>query len=205
MFKRTFAHPLRALAVSALGAGMAFSAAVAAMTPQTGWEWPLTRIRVGCVYFDPVYPVSQDRQHLGIDLPADSGTRVYSPVAGRIITNNAANSVSAEQAYIVIRETRTGYEHVLGHVRSTLNANRTVAHGDPVATVANQGSNSHLHWGVNGSSVSAATGVSSRSAWGSGNWGWGKAPRTATMSQASNRGWININSFVGSRSHYCSR
>ncbi len=159
-----------------------------------GWRWPLSNNNVGCLYFDPEYLRDEDAQHLGIDLPAGSGTRVNSPVAGRIIRNNASNSVPVREAYLVIRETATGYEHVLGHIRSTLAVNRTVARGDQVGTIANWSSNSHLHWGVNRSSVSSAM---------SSGWGWGRGPRNATRSQASNRGWYDINFFIIPRRSYC--
>lgn len=174
-------------------------------------SYPLVRTTpVGCLYFDPIYPLSQQRQHLGVDLPSGRGTDVYSPVVGTIVATNATNNVAAAESYIIIRETATGVEHVLGHVRSTLPVGRRVYPRDNrsverVATVADQGTNSHLHWGINIVSVEGAKGVSHRPGWGSGDWGWGRAPRDATASQARARGWQDVNSQVNQRSAYCSR
>jgi Peptidase family M23 len=197
---------MRRIFIATVVGSCLFASASSGSTPQYSWGWPLVNFSVGCLYFDPNYPYSQDRQHLGIDLPGTTaGTRVNSPVAGRVITNRSSNSIIVDEAYIVIRESATGYEHVLGHIRSTLSEGRTVARGDQVGTVANWGSRSHVHWGVNRASVSGATGISTKRGWGSGNWGWGRAPRGATQTEASNRGWFDINGQIVPRGHYCSR
>lgn len=182
---------------------LAATASVAYAQQIGGWGYPLSTVKISCIYFDPNYPYSQDRQHLGMDLPSYAGTRVNSPVAGRIVKNETYKP--ADQAFLVIRETATGYEHVLGHIVSSDAVGRTVKRGDRVGSILDQGGNSHVHWGINQSSVAAAMGVSNKKGWGAGNWGWGKAPRPAKQQEAANRGWLNVNTMIGPRSHSCSR
>jgi murein DD-endopeptidase MepM/ murein hydrolase activator NlpD len=144
-------------------------------------------------FFDPVYRASENRQHLGVDLPARSGTPVVSPVDG-VITANRTTGVAAGSAFLVIRETSTGAEHVLGHVTSTIQPGTTAAsvnRGEFVGTVSDWGTNSHVHWGLNirGVPRSVQSGPG-------GNWGWGRAPASATESQALARGWVNLNNLT---------
>ena len=162
------------------------------------WNWPHSSRYLSATYFDRSYPrdpkAAPPRQHLGVDLGAPADTRIESPVAGTIVRVRA-NSNAAE-AYMIIRETSTGYEHVLGHVTTTYREGRRVARGEYVARVMRWSGNSHVHWGVNNAGVERATGTSSRRGWGSGNWGWGRAPVSATRSEASERGWVDPERFA---------
>lgn len=133
-------------------------------------------------FFDPNYPPTQARQHLGTDFTAPVGTAVYSPVDGTIVTN-ATGAADVMEAYLVIRS-RGGPEHVLGHIASALQAGASIRVGQQVGTVRawpGQPSRSHVHWGINRLGIAQAM---------SGGWGWGRAPVTATRSQAQVKGWI---------------
>lgn len=136
-------------------------------------------------YFDPEYLRDEDRQHLGLDLPADAGDPVVSPVTGVVITDKTDNA-DIMQAYMVIREDGTGVEHVLGHVRSTVGLGR-VERGKPVATVRDWGERSHVHWGANRLGVAQAL---------NDKWGWGRAPAGATRAKAEARGWLDLTPFL---------
>lgn len=136
-------------------------------------------------YFDPEYLRDEDRQHLGLDLPADARDPVVSPVTGVVITDKTDNP-DTMQAYMVIREDGTGVEHVLGHVRSTVGLVR-VERGKPVATVRDWGERSHVHWGANRLGVAQAL---------NDKWGWGRAPAGATRQKAEARGWIDLTPYL---------
>ena len=57
---------------------------------RTGYDQPVTpRGRVHG-FFDPAYRQSENRQHLGTDLPSPAGTRVVSPIDGEIVFNRTA-------------------------------------------------------------------------------------------------------------------
>jgi len=196
----------KAVFASALAAGLAVPSGSAGASGG-GWVWPLQNMALSCVYFDPNYPASQSRQHLGLDMALSRGVTkgavVVSPVEGSVVVNHTGMQYVTEQSYLVIRESATGVEHVLGHIRS--NASGTVHRGAPVGVVGDWGTNSHVHWGANMTSVQGAMGVSGKKGWGAGDWGWGKAPVTAVRNEAANRGWIDMNAVAGNVGHYCSK
>jgi len=133
-------------------------------------------------FFDPRYAEGSDpRQHLGVDIRARAGADVFSPVEGEVIINNTA-AADVMQAYLVIR-TASGIEHVFGHISSTLRArvDRVVV-GQRIGTVRDWPGNSHVHHGVNRIGVAQAM---------RGDWGWGRAPVTATREDAARRGWVS--------------
>src|SRR5436189_4776759 len=78
------------------------------------WNWPRSSRYLSASYFDRNYPrdpkAAPPRQHLGVDLGAPADTRIESPVAGTLIRVHYDRDPS--KAYIIIRETATGYEHV---------------------------------------------------------------------------------------------
>lgn len=130
----------------------------------------------------PAYARTENRQHLGVDFTVGAGGNVYAPVEGDVVVNRTSAS-DVMQAYLVIRSPQ-GSEHVLGHISSSLRVGAHVAAGQTVGTVRawpGQPSRSHVHWGVNRTGVSQAM---------SGDWGWGRAPVTATRADASRRGWV---------------
>ena len=134
-------------------------------------------------YFDPNYPPSENRQHLGIDILAPTGTAVYAPVEGDIVTDRTGDP-DVMQAYLVIR-VRGGVEHVLGHIASTVRVGAHVKAGQQVGTIRSwpgQPRRSHVHWGINRIGVAQAM---------RGDWGWGRAPVTATRADAAARGWVS--------------
>lgn len=140
-------------------------------------------------YFDPRYhqgdALSDKRQHLGSDLRGKAGQSVIAPVSGTVVVNNTSVS-DIMQAYLVIKDSATGHDHVLGHITSSYRKGQKVEQGQIVGSIRDWGSNSHVHWGVNSVSVESAQGWSSE-----GQWGWGRAPFAATASQAASRGWID--------------
>lgn len=162
------------------------------------WVWPRSRSNLTAEYFDRRYPrdpaAAPPRQHLGIDLTGRAGVSVQSPASGTIVEVHASRDPS--QAYMVIYEPTTGFEHVLGHVTTTFRVGRRVARGEDVARIMAWPRNSHVHWGTNLRGIRQATGTSSRRGWGAGNWGWGRAPLAATPREAAERGWIDPEVFA---------
>jgi murein DD-endopeptidase MepM/ murein hydrolase activator NlpD len=140
---------------------------------------------VSASFYDETYPNawSPPAQHLGVDLPTPLGTTVISPVTGTVVSNNTAVAEPFNKR-IVIRDERTGYEHVLGHLASNLATGQAVAIGDPVGEIVAAGTGPHVHWGVNVSGVEAAINVP-------GGWGWGRGPLRSTRDQAKARGWLD--------------
>lgn len=141
-------------------------------------------------FFDEEYvnEVSPHAQHLGIDIPAEVGTQVVSPVKGTVLGNLTAAG-DPTLRYMVIRDSQSGVEHVLGYITSPLVPGDTVAQGDVVGSVAemHNGTVSRLHWGSNNKGVLNALGS---------GWTWVHAPEDATVSQAEQRGWIDPTSLV---------
>lgn len=109
------------------------------------------------------------------------------PVNGRVVTNETSRNV--DEAYLVIQDSSTHEEHVLGHISSNLRPGADVVRGKPVGSVRLWPGNTHLHWGVNRGSIAAVSTSSPE-----GLWGWGRAPVKATEAQAKARGWVNLNS-----------
>ena len=147
------------------------------------YRLPVGPARISSSYFDPNYPPTENRQHLGIDMLAAVGTPVYAPASGRVVTN-MTSAADVMQAYLVIRG-GDGVEHVLGHIASNLTAGANVRVGQLVGTIRawpGQPGRSHVHWGVNRLGVAQAI---------TNGWGWGRAPVSATMAQAAARGWVN--------------
>jgi hypothetical protein len=140
---------------------------------------------ISATFYDQAYPSSWDppAQHLGVDLPAPLGTKVVSPVTGTVVSNNTAVAEPFNQR-IVIRDEQTGYEHVLGHLASSLATGHAVAMGDPVGVIVAAGTRPHVHWGVNVHGVQGAIDVPR-------GWGWGRAPLSSSREQAGARGWVD--------------
>ena len=136
-------------------------------------------------YFSTAYATSESRQHLGVDIGASAGSKVYSPVDGLVVEDKTAAS-DIMKAYMVIRDSATGQEHVLGHVTAVAGKNAKVTRGQEVARVRDWGTNSHVHWGVNTVSIAGAMGWFEE-----GEWGWGRAPVGVTRKQASGHGWVD--------------
>lgn len=170
----------------------------APVPPSASYILPVTPTGRISGFFDQDYTATEDRQHLGVDLPVAARTTVVSPVKGTVVFNNTGSSVPADKAFLVIREPGSRTEHVLGHIRSTIQPGTTAADldlGEPVGTVADWGANSHVHWGVNTQGIPRAV-----QAGPCGDWGWGRAPSCANLAQALARGWVDLNSYVGSGS-----
>lgn len=137
-------------------------------------------------YFDEAYLADEGAQHLGVDLPAQEGSTIVSPVVGRVILNRT-NASNAFNSFLIVRANNTGHEHVFAHIVSDLAAHTPVSVGDPLGTIVTAGSGPHLHWGINTLSVAAAI---------HGEWGFGRGPNNSTQSQAIARGWIDPQAFV---------
>lgn len=180
---------LLTLTILALGVSQVFPPAgqiVEAAEPDAVWIMPYNSgPPQGGRFFDAGYVVSENRQHLGVDLTAPAFKTVVSPVDGEVVTNATSKS-DIMQAYLVIRESGTGFEHVLGHISSNLLRGDVVSRGKSVGSIRDWGSRSHVHWGVNRKSVAGAMGYTNE-----GEWGWGRAPAAVSLDQAKNRGWID--------------
>lgn len=200
---------------------LSFSTAFLACLPSEGsgqaysWPVPVSNYRVGCVYFDAVYRRTEDRQHLGIDLPVTITTdrrgrltpvSVTSPVKGRVVRDWTDRPVN--ESVLVITDDETQIDHVLGHISSSLRVGDRVRSGQVVGTVKrwitpNGGDNTHVHWGANHRGIAfgekRATSQRDLSTLGGGTWGWGRAPRDATLRQAFNRGWLDLINYVRGR------
>jgi murein DD-endopeptidase MepM/ murein hydrolase activator NlpD len=131
-------------------------------------------------FFDPSYAKSEKVQHLGNDISAKANSDVRSPVDGTVVLNNTWAS-DVMQAYMVIKS--ADGEHVLGHVASNLAAGAKVKRNQVIAKVRPWPNNSHVHWGINKKGVSQAM---------TGKWGWGRAPESAKVKDATDRGWVNF-------------
>jgi len=153
--------------------------------PNTPVKSPLGELalNVSAGFFDPTYPAAWNppAQHLGTDLPAPSGTQVMSPVAGTVLLNRTERE-NAFEKYIIIRSAGEGHEHVFGHINSQLSEGDPVEVGTPLGTIVSAGTGPHVHWGINTTGVLESLGS---------GWGWGRAPLSATIEQATERGWIN--------------
>lgn len=178
-----------------------FSSSSKAQAPSTDLDWLAPgKGTLSYGYFDPKYPTLRDpAQHIGSDIDVAAGADIVSPVDGTIVANQT--SLSAPEAHLIIKEGSTGYLHVLGHVDSKLSQGDKVFRGQSIAKakkwITDSGhDNSHVHWGINSKTIgsSAVNG-----------WGWGRAPGSATVKQATGRGWINTDSFASSRSASFSR
>lgn len=88
-------------------------------------------------------------RHQGIDLMADCGTPLVSPVAGRVVNVKTHSNAGH---YVVIRSATTGEEHVLMHLarRSSVPQGTDVAAGQQVGEVGRTGNASacHLHFEI---------------------------------------------------------
>lgn len=145
------------------------------------WISPVDPV-VSSPFFDPTYPAQFYRQHLGVDLTAAAGTSVVSPVSGQILHNETGRA-DINEAYLIVEDASSGFEHVLAHVSSDLRVGAIVRQGQVIATVRawpGEPNRAHVHWGINRNSALPANG-----------WGWGRAPASVTESQALARGWIN--------------
>jgi murein DD-endopeptidase MepM/ murein hydrolase activator NlpD len=136
-------------------------------------------------FFGSAYAAAQDRQHLGIDVAAPAGSDVVSPVYGEIIFNNTSIA-DGWGAYVVIEDFNTGWQHIVGHIASDVEVGSTVAVGEVIGSIRTAGTGPHVHWGVN-SDVVGAQGFDSADQ----QWGWGRAPESASISEATDRGWID--------------
>jgi murein DD-endopeptidase MepM/ murein hydrolase activator NlpD len=93
------------------------------------------------------YPQSHNI-HTGLDFFADAGSTVYATVSGEIVDLYGEDG----EPNVVIKVTVDGevYYVVHGHVKmsETIEIGQVVKAGDPIGTVEDQGSNSHVHLGI---------------------------------------------------------
>lgn len=189
-------------------AGLAFAVAVAGTAyARPEWKDPI-KGALTCGFLDPYYirtPCTAKgkedhrntwRKHLGSDFRASVGANVYAPVSGKIVFFDAAASRDPAKAALVIKDSKTGEEHVIGHISSNLRRGDTVVKGVLIGWVRNQGDQTHVHWGFNVKSVEKAMLVTTK-CYRDGktqncDWGWGKAPFEATPQQVRDQGWRNV-------------
>lgn len=195
--------------------GIGSLALVAAAVPQVtgGWPTPAKTVNKEGKFWDASYNNGVSKsywaQHLGVDLKASTKDNVVSPVNGFVIFNNSRNKgVTQGKAYVVIKDTSTGWEHVLGHISSTrptcsisLYPSRCpesarVYAGQSIIgyPMPKDEFGVHVHWGVNKKGITSAIGSFTGQKWklASGKaWGWGRAPYEAELAMACSLGWIN--------------
>lgn len=145
------------LGVLAGASVLAFASTAAAQSRlATGFYFPVTTfISTGCSYFmardaahGGCYPFN-GYYHLGYDLRAAVGERVFAIAAGtvaKIESDNAGNLA------MYVRHTLSDgspFHAMYGHVRSTLKVGDTVLAGATIATIGPYGAtSSHLHFGI---------------------------------------------------------
>lgn len=128
----------------------AFVDAAYGVDAATGFYYPLpsnyTRISSGFGY--RIHPITgRSSFHGGVDLPAPSGTPVYSVKSG-IVAISGYNSSYGN--YVVIQHTN-GYSSLYAHLSSRcVSANQTVAQGQAIGGVGTTGSSTgnHLHFEI---------------------------------------------------------
>ena len=131
-------------------------------------------------FFDAAYAKSEKVQHLGVDISAKENAEVRSPVDGTVILNNTWAS-DVMQAYLVIKG--PDGEHVLGHIASAFANGAKVKRNQIVGKVRPWPGNAHVHWGINKQGVAQSI---------TGKWGWGRAPLSASVKDATDKGWVNF-------------
>lgn len=144
---------------------------------------PEATAEVSAGFYDSAYLAKYKVQHIGHDIPGPDGSKVLSPVDGIVILNKT-DADDPMAAYLVIRSKVTGFEHVLGHIRSNLDVSTEVKPGTLVGYIVTAGSGPHLHYGINRLSVAGAINVPA-------GWGFGRGPATSTIQTAAALGWID--------------
>ena len=160
-------------------AGLVILMASAAIAGSTRPTDPIVGTRTAG-FFDNAYASEQGVQHLGVDISAAENSDVRSPADGTVVLNNSW-ATDVNNAYLVIKG--ADGEHVLGHIASTLTPGVRVRRNQIIGKVRPWPGNSHVHWGINTKGVSQAM---------KGRWGWGRAPLTATVKDATDKGWVNF-------------
>lgn len=201
--------------IKTLGSFISLAAAVAiGSTAYARPEWtdPAKGMTVLCGFLDPNYirtpctskskqdPRDKWRRHLGTDFKAGASATVVAPVSGKIVYFDASAAKGADEAFLVIKDGKTGEEHVIGHILSGLWKGADVVKGKPIGSVRDQGSATHVHWGFNvasGKSVVEAamqkkTKCLQNNKMVDCKWGWGKAPYEATDAEVRALGWRNV-------------
>lgn len=147
-------------------------------------------------YREPDFPY----EHLGQDIDGAENDPVVSPVDGVVVVNCTDEGVF--NSALIVRESTTGFYHVLGHIKSDIQPGGSAAlvnRGQVVGSIKHwmvvdkegrQKDNSHLHWGVNQKFASCKA---------IDHWGWGIAPAYSTRADASERGWIDISAYIRPR------
>lgn len=135
-------------------------------------------------FMNPGYAQSENRQHLGTDYTAASGTPVYAAASGRVQYNSAALG-NPYNSQVTVQQPG-GAQVVYGHVYSTSTPGQVVQQGQYLgyvqpATPKQPGYHPHLHVGIN------HQGNANQNA-------WGRAPVSMTPQQAQQSGWIDANS-----------
>ncbi len=128
--------------------------------------------------------VRHGSQLLGLELRADAGTPVLSPVSGIIIGNRTGTDVPADQRWLILRDTASGQEHVFGHLVSPLQPGEEVRAGEQLGEIASGSGGHRLHWGINRLGIWQAVDTAA-------GWGWEHGPAEADAEQVHARGWID--------------
>lgn len=128
------------------------------------WPLPLSYTYISSYYGGRIHPITGKKDfHMGIDMPAPSGTPVYAALAGRVIYANWLGSYGRA----VIIDHGGGIVTLYAHNSSIVTSEgQTVGQGDVVAKVGTTGSSTgnHLHFEVrkNGSHTNPLDYVKSR-------------------------------------------
>ncbi len=132
------------------------STSVPQYDPQFGGKfiWPVPGYSTISSYYGPRTLWGRYDFHLGIDIPAPSGTNIYASAAGVVVTATYHYSYG----YYVLVDHGNGYATLYAHCSQLcVSAGQSVAQGQVVGRVGTTGSSSgnHLHFEVriNGSTV----------------------------------------------------
>lgn len=137
-------------------------------------------------FFAKDYADKIGKQHTGVDLPAIAGTNVFSPVNGKIVDYFP----NGTKSFVIIQEKGKDVQHVLGHISCDggCKKGQDVFAGKPFGakvldygTPGSQGD--HVHWGAKTGKIPITRDAD--------GFGWGQAPATSTVTQATNKGWFD--------------
>ncbi|RNJ61499.1 MAG: hypothetical protein EDM03_15465 [Porphyrobacter sp. IPPAS B-1204] len=153
---------------------------LAAFAQSNGWIRPSSGV-VSHPFYGERYAKEEGVQHVGVDIDAAAGDSVFAPASGTLLTNVTARS-DINEAYLIIRQEGTQFQHVVAHISSDLRVGARVRQGDVIGTVRAWSGNEHVHWGVFRGNMSATF---------DGVWGFGRVPLNVSKADAMARGWMD--------------
>jgi len=138
----------------------------------------------GGTFMDPNYNVgvrlkSEWREHVGVDIPAAIGTKVYAIADGYDVTSEGSDiNLRVEAIHQIGGKT---LRVIYGHIKKS-SVGSTIKRGQEIGTIVASPLGAHIHFGVfEGKSYSQ---------WVSGKeWGWGRVPLGTSATSVERFGW----------------